>query len=53
MDLDKTAILKFKHYLQIKTVQPHPDYIGAAKFLKEYANELNLDYNSIQVIFYI
>ena len=42
------AIQRFVEYVQIKTVQPEPDYDGAFDYLKRYAQELNLEYSSIQ-----
>ena len=42
------AIQRFVEYVQIKTVQPEPDYAGAFEYLKRYAQELNLEYSSIQ-----
>jgi hypothetical protein len=41
------AIQRFVEYIQIKTVQPEPDYDSALKFLKNYAQELGLDYCEI------
>lgn len=38
------AIQRFIEYVQIKTVQPDPDYKSALKFLKNYAEELGLEY---------
>lgn len=45
---NEIAIQRFVEYIQIKTVQPEPDYDGAAKFLKTYAEELGLGYRIIQ-----
>ena len=43
------AIQRFVEYIQIKTVQPEPDYDSAMKFLKNYAQELGLGYRVIQI----
>ncbi|CAF1037061.1 unnamed protein product [Adineta ricciae] len=44
---DQVAIQRFVEYIQVKTVQPEPDYDGALKFLKNYAQELGLEYRVI------
>jgi len=44
---NELAIQRFTEYIQIKTVQPEPDYDGAMKFLKSYAQELGLEYRAI------
>ena len=44
---DHIAIQRFVEYIQVKTVQPEPDYDGALKFLKNYAQELGLEYRVI------
>jgi aminoacylase len=41
------AVQRFVEYIQIKTVQPQPDYEGAFQFLKKYAQELDLEYTAI------
>jgi len=41
------AIQRFVEYIQIKTVQPEPDYNSALQFLKNYAQELGLEYRVI------
>jgi len=46
---NELAIQRFIEYIQIKTVQPEPDYNNALKFLKNYAQELGLDYRSITI----
>lgn len=44
---DQIAVQRFVEYIQIKTVQPEPDYKSALEFLKKYAEELGLDYQTI------
>lgn len=44
---DQLALQRFVQYIQIKTVQPQPDYQGAFVFLENYARELNLEYSVI------
>ncbi len=46
---NELAIQRFVEYIQIKTVQPEPDYKNALKFLKNYAQELGLDYRAIVI----
>ncbi|UJR21092.1 hypothetical protein I4U23_024192 [Adineta vaga] len=46
---NQLAIQHFVEYIQIKTVQPQPDYNGAFEFLKNYAKELNLEYTIIGI----
>jgi len=41
------AIQRFVEYIQIKTVQPEPDYNRAFQFLNKYAQELDLKYSVI------
>ena len=43
------AVRRFVEYIQIKTVQPEPDYDSALKFLKDYAQELDLSYRTIKI----
>ena len=45
---NELAIQRFVEYVQIKTVQPEPDYDGAFEYLQRYAQELNLEYSRIQ-----
>jgi hypothetical protein len=49
MNPNELAIQRFVEYIQIKTVQPEPDYDGALKFLEAYANELHLEYSVITI----
>ncbi|CAF0751519.1 unnamed protein product [Adineta steineri] len=46
-DKDEVALQRFVEYIQIKTVQPEPDYDSAMKFLKNYAQELGLEYRAV------
>ncbi|CAF0814633.1 unnamed protein product [Rotaria sp. Silwood1] len=46
---NELAIQRFVEYIQIKTVQPEPDYDSAFKFLKNYAQELGLEYCLIKI----
>ena len=46
---DELAIKRFVEYIQIKTVQPQPDYERALQFLKQYAQELELEYSVITI----
>jgi aminoacylase len=46
---DELAIKRFVEYIQIKTVQPQPDYERALQFLKQYAQELDLEYSVITI----
>jgi aminoacylase len=45
--MNEIAVQRFVEYIQIKTVQPEPDYDNAFKFLKNYAKELGLEYQTI------
>jgi aminoacylase len=47
MSENDLAIQRFVEYIQIKTVQPEPDYKSALEFLKNYAQELGLEYRTI------
>ena len=49
IDEKELAIQRFIEYIQIKTVQPEPDYDSAFKFLAKYAQELNLEFKKIQL----
>lgn len=42
------AIERFVQYIQIKTVQPEPDYPSAMKFFAKYAEELGLEFRTIE-----
>lgn len=44
---NEIAIQRFVEYIRIKTVQPEPDYASALEFLKNYAQELGLEYQTI------
>ena len=44
---DEVAVRRFVEYIQIKTVQPEPDYKNALEFLENYAQELGLEYRTI------
>ncbi|CAF1166476.1 unnamed protein product [Adineta steineri] len=48
-DQNQLAIQHFVEYIQIKTVQPQPDYDKAFEFLKKYAQELDLEYSLITI----
>ncbi|CAF1486610.1 unnamed protein product [Adineta steineri] len=48
-DQKQLAIQHFVEYIQIKTVQPQPDYDKAFEFLKKYAQELDLEYSLITI----
>lgn len=50
LNTEHIAVQRFREYLRIKTVQPNPDYIACAAFLKNYALELGLQYNQVEVI---
>lgn len=43
------AVRKFQEYLRIKSVQPNPDQESTVKFLNEYAEELELEFENIVV----
>eukprot|EP00834_Sanchytrium_tribonematis_P006580 NODE_498_length_6794_cov_0.318250.p1 type:complete len:396 gc:universal NODE_498_length_6794_cov_0.318250:107-1294(+) len=43
-------ILRFQQYLQIKTVQPNPDYQKCASFLKQQASDIGLDYKVMELV---
>ena len=44
------AVGKFRRYLQIKSVQPDPDYSSCVEFLTEYAEELGLELTVVDVV---
>ena len=44
------SVTRFRQYLRIKTVQPNPDYLSAKNFLTEYAKELNLPIQHIEIV---
>ncbi|ELT90864.1 hypothetical protein CAPTEDRAFT_184037 [Capitella teleta] len=41
---ENQATANFREYLRVNTMQPNPDYAGAADFLTRMANELGLPY---------
>lgn len=43
------AIERFVQYIQIKTVHPQPDYIRALQFLRNYADELQLEFSLVTI----
>lgn len=43
------AVKNFREYLRIKTVQPHPDYEGATRFLRRMAHDLDLPFKVLHV----
>ena len=49
MNRNDLAIQRFIEYIRIKTVQPEPDYDSALKFLKNYAQELDLEYSTMKI----
>jgi aminoacylase len=46
---DAAAVERFRQYLRIKTVQPHPDYAGCREFLRQLATEMQLPFQSHEV----
>ena len=51
MTTKNIAVTKLIEYLQIKTVQPKPDYGNVVKFLRAYANEIGFDsFKELEVI---
>ena len=49
MTQEHIAVARFREFLRIKTVQPNPDYKRATEFFKDYAQELQLDHEMIEV----
>lgn len=47
--MEQKSVTKFREYLRIQTVHPTPDYDGAVRFLKCYAEELGLKFATIKV----
>jgi len=45
--MENKSVTKFREYLRIKTVHPNPDYDGAVKFLREYAEEIGLEFQTV------
>jgi aminoacylase len=48
--MESISVTRFRQYLQIKTVQPQPDYESCHPFFKKYAQELELEYETISVV---
>lgn len=48
--MSEIAVKRFQEYLQIKTVQPNPDYNKCKEFLCQYARELDLDFQTIEFV---
>lgn len=48
-ELEELAVEKFRTYLRINTMQPTPDYVAAMAFLREYAGELGLPFDEVEV----
>ena len=47
--MDNLSVERFVQYLQVKSVQPDPDYKSAVAFLEKYAKELNLKCKVVEV----
>ncbi|CAG8805577.1 5122_t:CDS:1, partial [Gigaspora margarita] len=43
--MENFAVMRFRQYLHIKTVQPKPDYKSCTRFLLEQAKEIGLNAN--------
>ena len=43
------AVQRFREFLRIRTVQPDPDYISCHAFFEEYARDLGLVYETVEV----
>lgn len=48
--IEDPAVTNFRTYLRINTMQPNPDYGAADMFYKAMANELGLDFKSVDVV---
>lgn len=48
-EIEELAVDKFRKYLRINTMQPNPDYVTAMSFLREYAAELTLPFEEVEV----
>lgn len=46
---EQLAIDRFVEYIRIETVHPRPDYTRALIFLKNYADEIQLQYSLITI----
>ena len=38
-------VTRFREYIRINTMQPDPDYVAAAEFIRKYGEELGLEYS--------
>ncbi|KAI9479758.1 adenylate cyclase [Coemansia sp. RSA 989] len=47
---EASAVARFIEYLQIKTVQPHPDYASCQRFLERQARELGLEFQAHEYV---
>ncbi|OWF35113.1 aminoacylase-1-like [Mizuhopecten yessoensis] len=43
------AVTKFREYIRIRSVHPDPDYDGAISFLRNYAEEIGLPFQTVEV----
>jgi aminoacylase len=47
---EHVAVTKFREYLRVNTMHPNPDYYACAEFLKVYAKDLGLEYNTVEMV---
>ena len=48
--MEDICVTRFREYVRINTMQPNPDYAAAELFLRNYAEELNLEFSSIECV---
>jgi aminoacylase len=44
------CVTRFREYIRINTIQPKPDYAAADQFIKNYGEELGLEYSSYECV---
>jgi aminoacylase len=53
MTEEPLAVQKYREFLRIRTVQPNPDYVSCHAFFEGYAKDLGLEYETIEVRFFM
>ncbi|OLY84192.1 Aminoacylase-1 [Smittium mucronatum] len=48
--MEPACITRFREYLQVNTMQPNPDYAGCEKYLKKQAEEIGLEFKSLELV---
>ena len=43
-------VTRFREYIRVNTMQPNPDYVGADVFIKNYGDEMGLEYSKCEPV---